>query len=218
MTGTPLIEICADGIDAARKAALLGADRIELCSDLAIGGITPAFGEIWQAARLSVPVNVLVRPRGGDFVYSPSEIESMLEAVSLCASAGVNGVVIGALLPEGGIDLPLCRDLVAMARSAGLSVTFHRAIDESAGIFRALEDVAGLGVDRVLTSGGAPTAWEGRETLAEMVRRARGRLIVMPGSGITAGNAQALLEFTHASEIHGSSLELTRLSQAQARL
>ena len=208
MTHPPLIEICCDGFAAAGRAAEMGADRIELCENLGIGGVTPSFPDIEMAAALEVPVNVLIRPRGGDFVYDTAEIEDMMRSIAFCGSVGVNGVVIGALLPSGEVDLPLCRDMVAMARSEGLSVTFHRAIDASADIFRALDDVMSLGVDRVLSSGAAPSAWEGRETLAEMVRRAQGRLTVMPGCGISAQNAVPLMIATGAREFHGSRPEI----------
>jgi copper homeostasis protein CutC len=137
-----IIEICCDGIEAAKKAVEAGAKRIELCSDLSIGGITPPYSEIEEAAaKLGTAVNVLVRPRGGDFVYNEAEMEKMLREIAFCGGAGVNGVVIGALTPEGKIDVPLCREFVSMARSYGLEITFHRAIDEA--IAKALSLVPG---------------------------------------------------------------------------
>jgi copper homeostasis protein CutC len=137
-----IIEICCDGIEAAKKAVEAGAKRIELCSDLSIGGITPPYSEIEEAAaKLGTAVNVLVRPRGGDFVYNEAEMEKMLREIAFCGGAGVNGVVIGALTPEGKIDEPLCREFVSMARSYGLEITFHRAIDEA--IAKALSLVPG---------------------------------------------------------------------------
>ena len=137
-----IIEICCDGIEAAKKAVEAGAKRIELCSDLSIGGITPPYSEIEEAAaKLGTAVNVLVRPRGGDFVYNEAEMEKMLREIAFCGGAGVNGVVIGALTTEGKIDVPLCREFVSMARSYGLEITFHRAIDEA--IAKALSLVPG---------------------------------------------------------------------------
>jgi len=137
-----IIEICCDCIEAAKKAVEAGAKRIELCSDLSIGGITPPYSEIEEAAaKLGTAVNVLVRPRGGDFVYNEAEMEKMLREIAFCGGAGVNGVVIGALTPEGKIDVPLCREFVSMARSYGLEITFHRAIDEA--IAKALSLVPG---------------------------------------------------------------------------
>jgi copper homeostasis protein CutC len=134
-----IIEICCDGIEAAKKAIEAGAKRIELCTDLSIGGITPPYSEIEEVAKLGTAVNVLVRPRGGDFVYNEAEIEKMLREIAFCGGAGVNGVVIGAITPEGKIDVPLCREFVSMARSYGLEITFHRAIDEA--IAKALSPV-----------------------------------------------------------------------------
>ena len=141
-----IIEICCDGIEAAKKAVEAGAKRIELCSDLSIGGITPPYFEIEEAAKLGTAVNVLVRPRGGDFVYNEVEIEKMLREIAYCGGAGVNGVVIGALTPEGKIDVPLCREFVSMARSYGLEITFHRAIDEA--ISKALSLVHGTEISQ----------------------------------------------------------------------
>lgn len=209
-----LVEICCDGIAAARRAVWRGAERIELCHDLSCGGITPAYTEIYGALSLGRPVNVLVRPRGGNFVYSDAEVEKMSREIACCGEIGLNGVVLGALTPEGAVDMDVCRDLIALARSYELSVTFHRAIDEAADIFSALAQVLELGVDRVLTSGGASGAFEGRGVIAEMVRRACGRCIVMPGGGVTAENAEALVECTGASEIHGSRTELLELPWA----
>ena len=206
-----LVEICCDGIESARTAASMGAGRIELCSSLGVGGLTPPHSEIAAAAALDTPVNVLVRPREGDFVYSVAEAERMARDISCCGIAGVAGVVIGALDRKGNVDLPLCRDLVAIARSYGLSVTFHRAIDASSGIMKALDDVILLGADRVLTSGGAVSAFEGRMTIARMVEAAAGRCVVMPGCGITKENAGAIIDCTGAGEIHGSRLSLLTL-------
>ena len=191
------IEICAPSYESALAAQRGGAARIELCSELDLGGVTPSYGLIQGVrAALTIAVNVLVRPRSGDFLYSSYEVETVTRDIALCAQAGVQGVVVGALwLKE--------------ARRHGLSTTFHRAIDCADGIYDALEDVASLGYDRVLTSGGCPTAWEGRETLARMqammanhTGSARKPLIIMPGSGVNPTNIRDLMLQTGVSEVH----------------
>ncbi len=206
-----LVEICCDGLEAARVAVGAGADRIELCTDLACGGITPPHEILDEAVTLGVPVNVLIRPREGDFVYNDSEIHHILFNIAYCGNVGVNGVVIGALTDDGRVDIPLCKDIVDLARSYGLSITFHRAIDRTADIMEALDDVLSLGVDRILTSGGAESAPEGKETIKKMVKRAGNKAIILAGAGITPGNATELIEYTGVKEIHGSRTGLTKL-------
>lgn len=206
-----IVETCCDSITAMYAAVIAGADRVELCNDLGCGGVSPHHADIDEAGTLrGLPVNVLIRPRGGDFVYDEKEIEKMFYKIAYCANCGLNGVVVGALTRAGDVDMDLCRELVSVARTYGLSVTFHRAIDEAADIFQALEDVISLGVDRVLTSGGAPTAWEGRETIRKMVGQAAGRTIILPGGGITQENAAALAAYTGAQELHGTRTEIIR--------
>ena len=206
-----IIETCCDSITAMYAAVIAGTDRIELCNDLSVGGVTPHHAAIDEAGTLKgLKVNVLIRPRGGSFVYHESEIERMFYKIAYCANCGLNGVVIGALKQDGTVDMELCRELVSVARTYGLSVTFHRAIDETPDIFQALEDVISLGVDRVLTSGGAPTAWEGREVIRRMVAQAAGRTIILPGGGVTPENALALAEYTGVTELHGSRTSLIR--------
>lgn len=204
-----LVEICCDGLEAAMAAVGARADRIELCADLSCGGLTPPHEVLDSAVTLGVPVNVLIRPREGDFVYSDSEIHHILFNVAYCGNVGVNGVVIGALTDDGMVDMPLCKDIVDMARSYGLSVTFHRAIDRTVDIMSALDDVLSLGVDRVLTSGGAESAIEGRETIKQMVQRAGDRAVILAGAGVTPENAADLIKFTGVKEIHGSRVGLT---------
>lgn len=206
-----LVEICCDGLEAARVAVGAGADRIELCTDLACGGITPPHEILDEAVTLGVPVNVLIRPREGDFVYNDSEIHHILFNIAYCGNVGVNGVVIGALTDDGRVDIPLCKDIVDLARSYGLSITFHRAIDRTADIMEALDDVLSLGVDRILTSGGAESAPEGKETIKKMVKRAGNKAIILAGAGITPENAPELIEYTGVKEIHGSRTGLTKL-------
>lgn len=206
-----IIETCCDSITAMYAAVIAGTDRIELCNDLSVGGVTPHHADIDEAGTLKgLKVNVLIRPRGGSFVYHESEIERMFYKIAYCANCGLNGVVIGALKQDGTVDMELCRELVSVARTYGLSVTFHRAIDETPDIFQALEDVISLGVDRVLTSGGAPTAWEGREVIRRMVIQTAGRTIILPGGGVTPENALALADYTGVTELHGSRTSLIR--------
>ena len=181
---------------------------MELCSALSLGGITPSYGFIEMARkRLKIDVNVLIRPRQGDFLYDSDEIAVMIRDIIACAQMGVNGVVIGALDPYGNVDMDACRAMVAVAKHHGLSVTFHRAIDRSCNIMAALEDVISLGADRILSSGGKRTSYEGLEVLAKMNEAAAGRIIIMPGGGVNAENIKEILEVTGAEEIHFSGSE-----------
>lgn len=213
----PFREVCCPTIEAVSKAVAAGADRIELCERLEVGGVTPSERYIRDALAVagSVPVNVLVRPREGNFVYSEEEAGKMQESIALCkaigtgraaaggvTNPGVNGVVIGALLPDGSVDMALMRRLVAAARP--LSITFHRAFDECRDPFEALEDIISLGIDRLLTSGHRANAWEGRFILKELVERASGRIVIMPGCGITSANLPEIAAITGATEFHGS--------------
>jgi copper homeostasis protein len=195
-------EVCAESAEAVRAALAVGADRVELCADLAVGGITPSLGLIEWAAGLPIAVHVLIRPRGGDFVYGGDERDIMLRDIATARSAGADGVVIGALAPAGTIDKPVTAALIEAARPA--SVTFHRAFDETADPLRALDDVVELGADRLLTSGGAANALDGAGVIADLVRRAAGRLAIMPGGGVTAANAAEILHRSGARELHFS--------------
>ena len=201
-------EICSGSLQSALNAQEAGAHRVELCSALSLGGITPSYGFIEMARkRLKIDVNVLIRPRQGDFLYDSEEVAVMIRDIIACAQMGVNGVVIGALDPYGNVDMDACRAMVAVAKHHGLSVTFHRAIDRSCNIMAALEDVISLGADRILSSGGKRTSYEGLEVLAKMNEAAAGRIIIMPGGGVNAGNIKEILEVTGAGEIHFSGSE-----------
>ena len=255
---SPLIETCCTTLDQALAAQSRGAGRIELCTDLSVGGLTPSRDLIREvAATLTIPVNVLVRPAtrdnsaGGnasqthatlgtvrgrgpseawegssearrfgrhyqsasrvaemgfsesDFVYDKEALEQMLDDIAYCKTVGVSGIVVGALTPEGAIDLPAMRRL--MAAAAPLPVTFHRAFDVcTEDPFIALDKIIALGCARLLSSGQAPTAWEGRALLTLLVRRAGSRLIVMPGCGVLPENIKAIAGATCAREIHGT--------------
>ena len=209
----PLVEICAPSVERAREAFALGADRVEICRDIDCGGLTPAPEDFTAIPFLSGPVHVLIRPRPGDFVYSEEEVRAMLVSIDKAAVSRAAGVVVGALTPDGRIDMDISGALVARAREHGLSVTFHRAVDETGDYFRACEDVCRLGVDRILTSGGMPTAFDGRFRLAQLIRPEAGvaeRPIILPGKGITADNVLEILAVTGAREIHGTRLEILK--------
>ena len=207
-------EACCTSVEAVLAAERTGGRRIELCGRLEVGGVTPSETLLREVlAATSLPVNVLVRPRGGDFVYTEEEEQAMLESIRLCRSLGANGVVIGALTSAGHVDTPLMRRLVAAAKdshpgldpgSHPLSVTFHRAFDESADPFAALEDVIALGCDRLLTSGHAADAFADRALIGELVRRAAGRIVVMAGCGVRPGNIAQIASDSGASEFHSS--------------
>lgn len=200
------IEACCPDLSSVRTAVQAGAGRIELCEELGIGGITPSETFLRQALDVTgdVPVNVLVRPRGGNFVYTPDEVEQMLRSIRMCRAAGANGVVIGALLADGSVDIGTVSRLVHEAE--GLDITFHRAFDESADLAKALEDIIGLGIKRILTSGGCPTAYLGRFVLRDLVLQAAGRITIMPGCGVLPSNLDEIAAVTGANEFHGSKL------------
>ena len=199
----PFLEIAANSVASAVAAEAGGADRIELCSALELGGLTPSHGMIALAReRVRIPIHVLIRPRAGDFLYSDLETETMLRDIATCAALGCDGVVIGILDADGNIDMARCRALVSAA--GGLDVTFHRGFDMARDPRRALEDVITLGCERVLTSGGCPTAAEGAALIRELVAQAGDRITIMPGGGINAGNIADLRAATGASEFHAS--------------
>jgi copper homeostasis protein len=196
-----LLEISVETAEAALVAERGGADRIELCSDLSVGGITPS-AELMSAVRerLRIPVFAMIRPRAGDFVYSAAEFAVMKNAIATAKKFGMNGVVLGILDSKRHVDVSKTRELVELAKP--LSTTFHRAFDEAADLFQALDDVVQTGVARILTSGGAARALEGAATLANLVAAAGIRILIVPGAGINAANIASLVEQTHAREFH----------------
>lgn len=196
-----LVEVCVDGVDSALAAEAGGADRIELCDNLLEGGTTPSAGMIATCcARLSIPVFVMIRPRGGAFSCSEAELEVMRRDVEEARRLGAAGVVIGLLTADGEVDVARTRELVELARP--LPVTFHRAFDSCRDPGRALDDLLATGVERVLSSGFAPTAEQGIPVLRGMVERAAGRLRVMAGAGVRAGNAPRIVRETGVREVH----------------
>jgi len=210
MKNRPLLEICVETLAAALAAERGGADRIELCEDLSVGGVTPS-AELMRAARaqIHVPIFAMIRPRGGDFFYSDGEFVAMREAMDAARGWGVEGFVLGILDAMGRVDVERTRELVE--RAAPLPVTFHRAFDESVDLRAGLSDVINTGAARVLTSGGKPSAPEAFDLLGELVRSAGERIVVMPGSGLHAGNMLEAVERTGAREYHaGLSSVVTR--------
>jgi copper homeostasis protein len=198
---TVLFESCIDSHDAALASASGGAGRVELCARLDVGGITPDEALIAHcAASIAVPVFVMIRPRGGDFVYDAGEVTAMADAIRAAAAAGARGVVFGALRPDATIDADVMRRLIDAARP--LPVTCHKAIDATRDPLEALDALLALGVDRVLTSGGAETALAGAATLARMVARGGDALVVMAGGGVRAHNVAAIVQQTRVHEVH----------------
>ena len=199
----PILEICAGSVESAIAARDGGAQRIELCVALEVGGVTPSAGLIAEARKIEgLILNVIIRPRGGDFLYNEYEAACMEQDIHTCRQLGVDGVVIGALTAEGDIDTMLCKRLIAAAD--GMSVTFHRAFDMCRDPHKALEELISIGCDRVLTSGQAATAMAGVPLLKELVEQADGHIIIMPGCGVNSGNAAEILNSTGATEIHAS--------------
>jgi copper homeostasis protein len=196
-----IIEACVNSAISAIEAQAGGATRVELCENLHDGGTTPGAGSIIFARKhLAIGLFVMIRPRGGDFLYSDEEFEIMQEDVRMAKILGADGVVFGILLPEGNIDLERMRVLAGLARPMG--ITCHRAFDMTADPFKALDDLISLGIDRVLTSGQQPTAPLGASLIRELVTRAAGRIIIMPGSGVKEHNVSALISSTGVTEVH----------------
>lgn len=194
-------EICAVNIQSALAAQAAGAHRIELCSALDVGGLTPSSGLIRAAVQtLDIPVHVLIRPREGDFCYSEQELDIMLDDIRQCHALGAAGVVVGALTKDGHLDLPKMK---AMKAAAGtLDVTCHRAFDYTQDCGDALGQLIEMGFVRVLSSGQSENALEGRFLLKKIVDQAQGQIAVMPGAGINAQNIRAIAEFTGAKDFH----------------
>lgn len=196
------IEICCGSIQSAANAKAAGARRIELCQNLNEGGTTPSYASIKQCVDMGLDVFVLVRPRPGNFTYNALEIANMEEDVKMCKQLGVAGIVVGFLDEDGRVDEVLTRRFVELA--APIPITFHRAFDRCDNWREALEAVVRCGCRRILTSGCQPTAWEGRETLRDLVRAAGDRITILAGSGVRPDNVRDLIEFTGAKEVHGS--------------
>ena len=196
-----LIEVCVDSVASAMAAERGGAARVELCSGLIEGGITPSAGMI-EAVRdkISIGLQVIIRPRGGDFCYERDEVEIMTKDIALAKRLGADGVVFGLLDLEGNVDVRTTSQFVRLARP--MTVTFHRAVDMSADLLRALEDICATGADRLLTSGGEQQCLQGADRIAALVKAARNRITIMAGGGVGHDDVASIIERTGVSEIH----------------
>jgi copper homeostasis protein len=197
-----VLEACVENFQEALQAQKAGAGRIELCDNLAVGGTTPSYGTIAACNKyLSIPVIVMIRPRGGNFIYSAEELESMADDIRICREIGVAGIAIGVLTTGNEIDIPVLNEL--LRNRGNLEVTFHKAIDETAYIEKEVSRLKDTGVCRILTSGGQPTAMEGAGMINRMIKEAAGRLSVMPAGKVTASNINTLANLIPAREFHG---------------
>lgn len=202
-----MVEVCANGVESCMAAQQGGADRVELCAGIPEGGTTPSYGEIKVARSVltTTRLHVIIRPRGGDFLYSDLEVERMAVDIAVCRDLGVDGVVFGCLNADGTVNISQNRYLMECSR--GMSVTMHRAFDRAANPEQALEDAIALGFDRILTSGQQPKALQGVDLLARLNRQAAGRIILMAGSGVTEQNIRDIYEATGLREFHFSGRE-----------
>jgi copper homeostasis protein len=197
------VEVCAGSLQSAIEAEKGGASRVELCDNLFEGGTTPSAATIELAGKsVKIPVYVMIRPRGGDFLYSGIEFDIMRRDIFLAKKYGAAGVVFGLLLPDGSVDEQRTAELVAVAKDLGMGTTFHRAFDMAANPHKALESVIKAGCERILTSGGENKAVDGKELIKELLIAAAGRISIMAGSGINPGNVVDLIEYTGIREVH----------------
>jgi copper homeostasis protein len=196
-----LLEIAVDTVEAAVAAERGGADRVELCSDLSVAGVTPE-AELLRAVRkqIQIPVFVMIRARAGDFVYSAAEFEEMKASIVAARDFGADGLVLGILKPDNSVDIRRTNQLVSLAKP--LPITFHRAFDDSADLVQALEDVVQTGAARILTSGGAVSALEGAENIASLIDAAAERITIIAGAGIHADNILQVAAVTRVRELH----------------
>ena len=206
MTDNPpnyIIEIATSDFETTKAAVLGGADRIELCADLYQGGTTPSLGTIKKCREsFDLPLFPIIRPRGGDFLYNNEEFEIMMHDIELCRQIGCDGIVVGCLKKDGTI--PLKKTAMLLKAAYPMEVTFHRAFDRSKDPLVRLEELISLGVQRILTSGQKPAAPDGIDLIAELVRSANERIIIMPGSGVRKENIKKLAVETGAVEFHSS--------------
>lgn len=201
------IEVCCSSLTEVEQAAKAGATRVELCAAIGLGGITPSHGTISaiMAAGLNIDINVLIRCREGGFCYSADEVDIMCRDIEFCREVGVHGVVIGALTPQGDIDLDACRRM--MQAAGNLSVTFHRAFDICNNAEKALEEIISLGCHRLLTSGMEPSAELGAQLISQLIAQADNRIIIMPGAGIKPHNITYIEQATNATEFHSTAAD-----------
>jgi copper homeostasis protein len=215
-TQTPLLEICVESLPEAVAATDAGADRLELCGSMAEAGITPSFGLIETVVeRCSVPVFVMIRPRGGDFLYDDAELTVMMRDIMAAKKAGAHGIVSGVLNHVGLVDREATRRLVECA--APLPFTFHRAIDLTPDLMQALDTLGAVGVSRVLTSGGASSASVGAGMIANLVRRAASRIMIIAGGSVRADNVEEIVERTGVREVHARPVASRSVARARVR-
>ena len=196
-------EICANSVQSAVAAQQGGADRVELCASMPEGGTTPSYGELMIARQqLAIKLHVIIRPRGGDFLYTPLERQIMLKDIGMARMLGADGLVFGCLDRQGNVDVAFVKELVDA--SCGLATTFHRAFDMCRNPIEALEAIIDAGCSRILTSGQETTAEQGIPLLADLVKRAGNRIAIMPGSGVNEHNIRKIAEQTQAREFHFS--------------
>jgi len=198
-------EACIGSVEAGVEAAIRGADRLEVCEHLEIGGTTPSEAYLKAVIEsVKIPCVAIIRPRGGNFVYDEKEFEQMLVEIERCCKMGVYGIAIGILTPDGEVDVARMRQVMDV--SCGLSVTFHMAFDETRDMKKALEELIALNVHRILTKGGALNAPNGVRVLSELVGLSQNRIIIMPGGGVTKDNYQEIVRITNATEVHGTKI------------
>lgn len=201
------VEICANSASSCVQAQKGGADRVELCAGIPEGGTTPSYGEIVEARQLlQIKLHVIIRPRGGDFLYSSVEKRIMLKDIVMARELGADGIATGCLMPDGEIDLLFLHEMIDAAKDC--SVTFHRAFDMCRNPYRALEQIIKAGCGRVLTSGQMPQAEQGIPLLRNLVKQADGRIIIMPACGVNETNIRKIAEETAAEEFHFSAREI----------
>ncbi len=195
------LEICVDNVESAIDAQIAGADRVELCQNLIEGGTTPGLGTIISARNnLNISLNVIIRPRGGDFLYTDLEYDIMRRDIDICGENGVDGIVLGILRSDGKIDIERTAKLIELAHP--MSVTYHRAFDMCLDAAQGLEDIIASGASRLLTSGQSDNAMEGAQLIKQLLGQAHNRIIIMPGSGINVSNIAELAKVTGTNEFH----------------
>ena len=211
-----LLEVCVDSFESAQNAIAGGANRLEICSALEFGGLTPSIGLVQQISSISeIPLHVIIRPRCGDFTYSESEFNTILKDIELFKTTNIQGIVCGVLLKNGKIDIPRTELLVEHGKP--LSFTFHRAFDYVPNISESLEDLINLNINRILTSGQHETAIQGIENIKNLLKQAKNRIIIMPGSGISSNNIKRLIG-TGAKEFHMSGKAIKKGANYQTGL
>jgi len=198
-------EACVENYIEAKNAEMLGAERIEICENLYEGGTTPSYGTVKKILeKLKVPTLVMIRPRGGNFCYSPTEIEIMIEDIKLFKQLGVKGVVLGVLTPNKEVDYPLLKKF--LEETKGMEVTFHKAIDEVEKPENEVEKLAKLGINRILTSGGCKTALEGEDVLNKMIKLANDKIKIVVAGGVTLENFEEVKVKIPSTEFHGKKI------------